>query len=490
MTITVGTSAITFPDSTTQVTAARSGATATSSGTDITLTSSSNQVQAVTMTAANLNVILPSATTMAALGTTFVISAAASSYYFNIKNNAGSIVAGPIQAGTVAFVTLQDNSTSAGVWNIQTTAVQRGNAAAPSVSTIGLYPSGTTNFMQVVALSSTLAVASYYDTTGALYIVALSVSGTTVTYGTPVLVVAAATGTSTVNLVAHSATLGCVVANANVTSYNAYIWAFTVSGTTITLGASTLLNSGGGNYIPGAYAYKNSATTGLAVYPDGTNSYIFLQAYSVSGTTVTLGTQVNIATSTSNTWPLAFTGSNQFVIGYQDSGQTNRITFKAGTISGNTITMGAASYFYSPYTGGNVLSQFYGAFSPSANVAHLASTQLNGPSYLVTQSGTTISGITVRYEPGAQLAVPPQNFVSGANLAPSTGPINTVVYNTNGLSVAYFNAGGMQGTGAVLGLGFVTTAWTCVLDTDTVLTVSAASTSTAAYLQSQIVKVV
>ena len=76
MTITVSGSSITFADSTVQTTAAIStptGGTTTSSGTDITLTSSSTQGQLVTMTTNNLSVILPDATTMNKGGLPFKI---------------------------------------------------------------------------------------------------------------------------------------------------------------------------------------------------------------------------------------------------------------------------------------------------------------------------------------------------------------------------------------------------------------------------------
>lgn len=93
------------------------GATTISSGVDITLTSASDKVQVVTMTAGNLAVELPAATTLQE-GTPIYVISNAGTNTFTVEDGSGSVIATLI-GGSKATFSLSDNTTSAGAWQIQ-----------------------------------------------------------------------------------------------------------------------------------------------------------------------------------------------------------------------------------------------------------------------------------------------------------------------------------------------------------------------------------
>jgi hypothetical protein len=90
------------------------GTDTTSSGTDITLTSSSNQVQYITTTAADLSVSLPDATDLNEGACTFFLINAGD-YDYGVKDDDGDFVCA-VRSKGFATLSLADNSTAAGTW--------------------------------------------------------------------------------------------------------------------------------------------------------------------------------------------------------------------------------------------------------------------------------------------------------------------------------------------------------------------------------------
>lgn len=93
------------------------GATITSSAVDITLTSSSNRVQNVSMTASGKAVILPDATTLSAGGPIFTINNTGyNSFYIKLSTGVITHILAP---GVQIQLSLTDNSTAQGQWSNQ-----------------------------------------------------------------------------------------------------------------------------------------------------------------------------------------------------------------------------------------------------------------------------------------------------------------------------------------------------------------------------------
>jgi len=364
------------------------GATVTSSAVDITLTSSSNKVQNVSMTASGKYVILPNATTLTAGGPLFVIQNAGL-YNFGIKDAAGNILLNAI-TGSITPLFLTTTATSAGSW--ETSTLNLGlNISPPSFSTIsmaGVYAANT--YVKATALSSSLVVFAYGNAASSVVtLVAASVSGGVLTFGTPVAA-HSTTGVSVGGITKLSSTAGALATQVyNSPNNSNSIRGFSVSGTTITVGTATTLSSTTLNSqqeIRGICTLGNG-TTGVVQYFDansGGNYIQRLRAFTISGSTLTLGTAV---TSTGGSG--SNTDNNRYITPLDSSTfvfNDNTLNIRLGSVSGTTITLGTANTTF----GFNSLSS--GNFGGTAIVS---ATQFWNSGYLVTWTGTnTISSVT------------------------------------------------------------------------------------------------
>jgi hypothetical protein len=167
-----------------------------------------------------------------------------------------------------------------------------GNATNVDVSgtNVGFFP-------QIVALSSTLVVTGWLNQTGnALNVIAGTVSGSTITWGTSVIVASAlnsATGTCSISRL--SATEFIVTTTKTTTILSNY---GSVSGTTITLGAQDTY-TGGGSFLYSIMSYPISSTSALVVHYDtsGGSDKPYAFVLTKSGTSLTRGTVYVVATS-------------------------------------------------------------------------------------------------------------------------------------------------------------------------------------------------
>jgi hypothetical protein len=356
------------------------GATVTSSAVDITLTSSSNKVQNVSMTASGRYVILPNATTLTAGGPLFVIQNAGL-YNFGIKDAAGNILVNAI-TGSITELFLTSIATSAGLW--ETSTLNLGlSISPPSFSTISL---AGKNSYRAIALSSSLVVFAY-ATNSVVTLVAASVSGGVLTFGTPVAA-HSATGVSIGGVTKLSSTAGALATNVgNNPNNSTSIRGFSVSGTTITVGTATTLASTTGNsheFIQGICTLDNG-TTGVVQYNDGATlgNYVNrLRAFTISGSTLTLGTAVTATGgSASYDYNKFITPLDSSTFVFNDANNT-----RLGSVSGTTITLGTGSSTL------NFNSLSSGNFGGTAIVS---ATQFWNGGYLVTWTGTnTISSVT------------------------------------------------------------------------------------------------
>lgn len=370
----------------------------TSSATDITLTSSSAGYQAVTTTALGKSVILPAATTMSVGGPRFIIKNEGS-YPFGIRD-ASSVLLTAVQPGGIAYVTLKDNSTSAGSWSFE------GDALAPGLITID-YAFSTTYQPSLAAqvyaaFDANKSVYFISDSTN-LYLYAFVVDSSTGTVGTPVLVsgqygdtpracfavtsttailfyddpsygtysravVLSVSGSTTLSVgtPASVATFGLwymespynapqiaqlsstlYVAGYTFSSTTQYAVAISVSGTTVTIGSPATIFNGAAGSITGnrSGTYPITSTTALITYRGGSSPYTNNAAVvSVSGTTVTAGTPISMGmtSSMSGTMPsVCQLSSTKFLVA-DDGGTAANVKAVALTISGTTVTAGTA----------------------------------------------------------------------------------------------------------------------------------------------------
>ena len=279
-----------------------------------------------------------------------------------------------------------------------------------------------------------------------------SVSGTSITFGTPAIY---DTGTANVNAsVGYNATLGKYLAAATPTSYAAddlKVYVLSVSGTTITAGSGVTVGSGKrypnivandsasdfvltnntGNNQAEAHLISVSGTTptiedteaitsvvsssfpytGLAflesnkfvcVTNDATNDNMYTRTITVSGTSLSIGTQSSAftvdrdsQTTINGAWPLFFVSATEAYLYYQDD-TSNYLKYVPITISGTTATGGAEVTYYSTavaYAGflyNSSAKQSVSFFQESSQTKGLAQNGALtvGTKYYVTTSGT------------------------------------------------------------------------------------------------------
>lgn len=396
MAITTSGTSITFNDSTVQTSAARFGGTTTTSAVDITLTASSNSAQQVTMTAAGKAVILPSATTLPAGPVLFSI-ANVGAYTFDVKD-ANGIVVITVAFGASYILSLVDNSTSGGKWNASATGSSNVITFGPFTQTATTVYNNTGAFIDCCALSSTQALIFYATGANAMSVVLATLSGGTVSLGTPVSVYSATQvgGSTTVGFraVSLSSTSAAVFVPNSTTSGTIFGFAISVSGSTVTVGAAT---SSGLTCNSIMQAHKNDSTTGVLVVQNNQNTSVV--AWSVSGTTITFGSaatnMISVIAGGIFGCVSAKSDTNTFiVITGSDSGSVGNLKHRAFTISGTTITLGTTTTSEPTYISyAEIMWNYKGyAVSPSTGVV----TAL-GPTfaYSVTYSGTTFSSTSV-----------------------------------------------------------------------------------------------
>jgi hypothetical protein len=369
------------------------GAATTSSAVDITLTSASAQTQVITMTAANKYVILPDATTMLTKGGSAFIIQNKGSYPFSVKNSAGTIVAGPVTYGNSVQLDLVSNSTAEGAWAQVATAGLVGIGLV-NVSTLTPTDSGT---CRVVAMSSTQALIFYMDSTTAMKVVLATVSGSTVTYGTPVTVSSSLSGGESKFQAASLSSGTAVVTAANGTTI--YAFGVTLSGSTITVGSATTIASSASYANSAINVFASSSTNGVVAYTtdNGTNSVASVIGFTISGTTITFGTAqtlLSLATGSAiATVVCTKLASGSFVCLYGVG--ISSAYARTFTVSGSTVTLGTQTTFSGV---NNIYAAYYVMLSNTAGYAASSTCAvmfqpfygLDGY-FILNISGTTIS---------------------------------------------------------------------------------------------------
>jgi hypothetical protein len=495
-----GSTGVTFPNNTLQGTAAPTGGLITTG--NITLTSASAADQYVTPSAHGFYAILPNATTLIAGPNLFTINNN-SNFFYGIEDNTGTTLCFVPPFSTVSC-SLASNSTAAGTWNFANQQ-QLGTAAQAVVS----LPSGTASALaglKIVNLDSRYQVLVFvtgeavyavaYDnvnntfgsvvlvrtvtlgggperfmpikvsatsllllscsTTTALEAVVLSLSGTTITVNTP------ATATLAGNIVEFADIQ--VVGSSYVFSYAratniAAVRAITISGTTVTIGAESTLT---GTYVTG-----NDPVTGVT-YPASifvTSSSTFLagsigsgavniRPYTVSGTTLTAGTQASVTASSATNFYL--NSNNRLMFLAQPTGQfTGYVVSVSGTTASissvNLVARGTTASTFNTlsgalYTGAQILFMFNQTTSIAGNPQYQV-----GFNVLTDNAGTAVAGTAdVTQQSSASIC---RAYMVGLD---ATSMYAVVFFNNEANGLAYITAGISGNNPSILSTAYFT----------------------------------
>lgn len=224
---------------------------------------------------------------------------------------------------------------------------QAGGSPNPVPTANSLYSSATYDSVNNVVLVA-------YNTSGAsnVFIVAGTVSGTTITFGTPLLVDSAASVGNSIPIVYDPLNqVGLLAFRSNsTTSSNPRIISFTVSGTTITSRQSVVNTWGATGQLDLACS---TLTPGLFLLVFCDNFSFFVRAQAISVTSlgaITLGTvlQVNSINSQNFGTVVAYSPAiNRFIIGHGNS----TYSFSVATVTGTTVTTTAATVLITSHNG-------------------------------------------------------------------------------------------------------------------------------------------
>ena len=168
----------------------------------------------------------------------------------------------------------------------------------------------------------------------------------------------------------------------------------TVSGTSVSFGTPVVFNSG--NTLRPRITFDSDSNKVVIAYSDGGNSnHGTAIVGTVSGTSISFGSEVVFEAATTNYLAIAFdSNSNKVVITYMDMGNSNYGTAIVGTVSGTSISFGTAVVHRSA----NINEQS-ADFDTSKNVVVLAYTDTgsSGTANKIMISEGTVSGTSISF---------------------------------------------------------------------------------------------
>ena len=207
----------------------------------------------------------------------------------------------------------------------------------------------TTTFGATYDSNSNKVVIAYaYNS--AIYAQVGHVSGTSITWGSsPVELDSGSGGGNYFSLTFDSNSNKVVVTYSRTNSASGRAVVCTVGGTdaspTITAGSSVIFNSSASSYTSATFDSSNNKV--VIAYSDGGNSsYGTAIVGTVSGTSISFGSEVVFESASSLFIAATFDSSNnKVVISYSDGGNSDAATAIVGTVSGTSISFGSAAVF-------------------------------------------------------------------------------------------------------------------------------------------------
>ena len=288
-------------------------------------------------------------------------------------------VSGLTNGTSYTFTVTATNSIGSGTTSLPSSAV---TPSAPfSVGTPATFKTAFLIRSNVWPLTTTKSIITYhdYDNNG-VYAIIATLSGTNITYGTPVLVKSYFSPYGS-QVVALDATKALIVYEENTGNYLA-ARVLSISGTTITVGSE--VTNGVVTTVP-ALAPLTS-TTALCV-TNGARAFVI----SVSGTTPSFGSVVTASGGVNATVSVSALSSTSAVMIRDNNANNNNPTVNVMTISGTTVTMGSNFVID---TDGISSSSSYSGIAATSSTGAIAIWKTAAGSEYTRAVAMTISGTT------------------------------------------------------------------------------------------------
>jgi len=208
-----------------------------------------------------------------------------------------------------------------------------------------------------------------------------------------------------------------------------------ISGTSISFGSAVVFNSSETSNISTTFD-SNSNKIVISYRNHGNSSYGTAIVGTVSGTSISLGTPAVFESATSLLMVMTFdSNSNKVVIAYKDAGNSNRGTAIVGTVSGTSISFGAAAVFESGNTAAISI-----AFDLNTNNFVIAYQDINDSNYGKAIVGT-VSGTGINFPTS-------ETVFNSASTTYTTTVFDSVA---NKIVIAYTNSGNSGYGTAIIG---------------------------------------
>ena len=265
-----------------------------------------------------------------------------------------------------------------------------------------LPPNLTGSIKAVYDSNSQKVVIAYFDATNSNRgtVVVGTVSGMSISFGTPVVFENNASYEIAIAYDANAQKVVIAYQNNGNSNYGTAIVG-TVSGTSISFGTPVVFQSA--NTSSNSVAYDANAQKVVIAYRNNGNSNRGTAIVgTVSGTSISFGSSVVFNTGNTNVITTAYDASSQkIVIAYSDSGNGGVGTARVGTVTGSSIAFGSSKIFENANT--DSISIAYDANAQKVVIAYRDLVNDNfGTAIVGTVSGTSISfGPHVVFEPAA-----------------------------------------------------------------------------------------
>ena len=316
-----------------------------------------------------------------------------------------------------------------------------------TVTGVGIVAGGLGS-ASVFESGSTDSTAMVYDTTNNKVVVVYAdwgdsgygkavvgtISGTTISYGTPV--VFNGSGSVSNMSIAFDSTASKVVIAYRGTSNDGNAIVGTVSGTAISFGTMATFNSGSTTQTGATYDTSNDKT--VIVFKDSANSgYAASIVGTISGTSISFGTEVIIKSASISYTGVSYDSTVNKVVTTYNSGDTG--LSRVGTVSGTSISFGTEATFVSS----NAI-QIKSNHDPVANKTVIVYRDNSNSSYGTAVVGT-VSGTGISFGSATVFKAAAVEFI---NVVYNIGTGKSVIsYRDQNAGSGAYISGTISGTG-------------------------------------------
>ena len=270
-------------------------------------------------------------------------------------------------------------------------------------------------------------VIAYFDSNNLGYGTAVvgTVSGTSISFGTPVVFESAESYYPSITYDSTNDKVVVAYQDVGNASYGTAVVG-TVSGTSISFGTAVVYESAGTSYPSATYDSTNNRVV-ISYQDSGNSSYGTAVVGTVSGTSISFGTPVVYASVGTTQQSITYDSTNnRVVIAYSDGGSSDYGTAIVGTVSGTSISFGTAVVF------NTASSAYLSAIYDSTNNKVVISYRDSGNSNYGTTILGTVSGTSISFNASVVFESATSNFISATY--DSTNDRVVIAYSDSGNS--------------------------------------------------------